>query len=145
MNFSFKVEDGHRSTHHLIFVTRNRKGYEAMKTIMAGASSRVTENGPSMTFTQQPTEPMLFDRDPHEALAETLMARFQSQTISLDNIYKEIGSETLFTQPYFRRSLLLLEQRREIKVDPPAAFRPSSKGNQSMSGSTMITFPERTI
>ncbi len=86
---------------------------------------------------------MLFDRDPHEVLAETLLKRFQSQKISLDNIYKEMGSETRFTQPYFRRSLLLLEQRGEIEVDPPAASRPSPKGNQSMSGSTMITFPER--
>jgi three-Cys-motif partner protein len=144
MNFSFKVEDAHRSTHHLIFATGHRKGYEAMKTIMARESSRDTEAGPSMTFTQQPTEPTLFDRDPLEALAETLMTRFQSQTISLDNIYKEMGSETLFTQPYFRRSLLLLEQKQEIMVDPPAASRPSPKGKQSMSGSTMITFPERT-
>jgi three-Cys-motif partner protein len=144
MNFSFKVEDAQRSTHHLIFVTQHRKGFEAMKTIMARESSRVTEDGPSMTFTQQPAEPTLFDRDPHEVLAETLLKRFQSQTISLDNIYKEMGSETLFTQPYFRRSLLLLEQRQEIEVDPPAASRPSPKGNQSMSGSTIITFPERT-
>jgi three-Cys-motif partner protein len=143
MNFSFKVEDAQRSTHHLIFVTGHRSGFEAMKTIMARESSRVTEDGPSMTFTQQPTEPMLFDRDPHEALAEALVERFQSQTISLDNIYKEMGSQTRFTQPYFRRSLLLLEQRGEIEVDPPAASRPSPKGNQSMSGSTMITFPER--
>ena len=143
MNFSFKVEDAQRSTHHLIFVTGHRSGFEAMKTIMARESSRVTEDGPSMTFTQQRTEPTLFDRDPHEALAETLVKKFQSQTISLDNIYKEMGSETRFTQPYFRRSLLLLEQRGEIEVDPPAASRPSPKGNQSMSGSTMITFPER--
>jgi three-Cys-motif partner protein len=144
MNFSFKVEDAQRSTHHLIFVTGHRKGFEAMKTIMARESSRDTEDGPSMTFTQQPAEPTLFDRNPHEVLGETLMKRFQSQTISLDNIYEEMGAETPFTQPYFRRSLLLLEQKQEIEVDPPATSRPSPNGKQSMSGSTMITFPERT-
>ena len=70
MNFSFKVEDTHRSTHHLIFVTRHRRGYEAMKTIMARESSAVNEDGPTMTFTQKPSERTLFDRDPHEVLAE---------------------------------------------------------------------------
>jgi three-Cys-motif partner protein len=144
MNFSFKVEDAHRSTHHLIFATGHRKGFEAMKTIMARESSRDTEHGPSMTFTQRPSEPTLFDRDPHDVLAETLIKRFQSKTISLDDIYKEMGSETTFTLPYFRRSLLLLEQKREIEVDPPASSRPASKGKQSMSGGTMITFPEKT-
>jgi three-Cys-motif partner protein len=143
MNFSFKVEDVQRSTHHLIFATGHRKGFEAMKTIMARESSRVTEDGPSMTFTQRPTEPMLFDRDPHEVLAETLMERFHSRTVSLDQIYEEFGSETSFTLPYFRRSLLLLEDRAAVIVNPPANSRPAPKGKQSMSGTTMITFPEK--
>jgi three-Cys-motif partner protein len=144
MKFSFKVEDTHRSTHHLIFATGHRKGYEAMKTIMARESSSDTEDGPSMAFTQRPSEPTLFDRDPHEVLAENLLQRFQSRTISLDEIYQEMGSETLFTQPYFRGSLLLLEERSAVVVDPPAASRPAPKGKQSMAGSTMITFPRRT-
>jgi hypothetical protein len=143
MNFAFKVEDSQRSTHHLIFATRHRKGYEAMKTIMARESSSDTEDGPSMAFIQRPNEPTLFDRDPHEALAETLMERFQARTISLDRIYEEMGSESSFTQPYFRRALLLLEQRNEVKVNPPATSRPAPNGKQSMGGSTMITFPER--
>jgi three-Cys-motif partner protein len=144
MNFSFRVADTHRSTHHLIFVTRHRKGYEAMKTIMARESSGVTEDGPSMAFTQRPSEPTLFDRDPHEVLADSLLERFQSRTISVDKIYEEFGSETLFTLPYFRQSLLLLEERAAVTVDPPALSRRAPKGKQSMAGNTMITFPRRT-
>lgn len=142
MNFSFKVEDSHRSTHHLVFATRHRKGYEAMKTIMARESTAETEDGPSMTFTQRPSEPTLFDRDPHEVLAETLLERFQSRTASLDQIYAEFGSETLYTLPYFRQSLLLLEKNGKVKVQPVAASRPAPKGKQSMSGNTIIIFPE---
>src|SRR5438132_13025888 len=37
--FTFKNEAGTRTTHHLIFVTKNFKGYEIMKEIMAKESS----------------------------------------------------------------------------------------------------------
>jgi len=59
MNFSFKVEDAQRSTHHLIFATGHRSGFEAMKTIMA-REVRVHRGWTKYDFTQQPTEPMLF-------------------------------------------------------------------------------------
>jgi three-Cys-motif partner protein len=143
MNFSFKVEDAHRSTHHLIFATRHRKGFEAMKTIMAGESSRVTEDGPSMTFSYRPAEPTLFDRDPNDVLAETLIEKFHSRSLTLDQIYEEFGPQTKFTQPYFRRALLILEERNLIIATPSATARPAPKGKQSMSGGTMVTFPEK--
>jgi three-Cys-motif partner protein len=144
MQFAFKVEDEQRSKHYLIFATRHRKGFEAMKTIMARESTHVNEEGPSMTFTERPSEPTLFDRDPHEVLADNLIGRFQSRAISLDEIYEEIGLETTFTQPYFRRALLLLEQRGQVRADPPASSRPVSNGKLSMSGSTVIIFPGKT-
>ena len=52
--FCFKTDDGTRTSHYLVFVTKDFKGYEIMKPIMAKESTRWAQGVPS--FVYDPTE-----------------------------------------------------------------------------------------
>ena len=48
--FRFRNETGTRTTHYLIFVTKNQIGYEIMKDIMAVESSYTDQGVPSFEY-----------------------------------------------------------------------------------------------
>jgi hypothetical protein len=145
LKFSFKIEDDQRSTHHLIFVTRHRKGYEVMKHIMASESSWESENGPSMTFVQRLGTGSLFDRDPLDVLGDQLLLRLKQGPLSLDELYEAYGPETSFTQPYFKRALLRLETQGFISAEPRIQERPAPGGKPTMAGNTVLTFEKEKL
>jgi three-Cys-motif partner protein len=58
----FRFKDAHRTSHHLIFVTKHIRGYEIMKDIMAKESSSREQGVPSFEYnpaTRQ--QPLLFE------------------------------------------------------------------------------------
>jgi len=60
--FAFKNEQGSRTTHHLIFVSKSFRGYEIMKDIMARESSNRDQGVPSFVYSPaSKSSPFLFE------------------------------------------------------------------------------------
>ncbi len=140
--FSFKVEDSHRSTHHLVFLSKNAKGYELMKGIMARQGTRSAEGMPYLSYVQNPTPQNfgLFDVDPLVELGDDLCATFQGQTVTLAEVFLQHSAKNNLLLTHYRETALRLEEERRILVNPAADKRPMMKGGRTMARTTRITF-----
>ena len=86
--FRFKRADGSRTSHALIFVSKNVLGYNIMKQIMAKESSTEDQGVPSFTYSPADARtPFLFSfNQPIAALADDLVARFAGRTMTMKAI-----------------------------------------------------------
>jgi three-Cys-motif partner protein len=86
--FAFKNERGSRTTHHLIFASKDFKGYEIMKEVMAQESSEFNQGVP--TFEYSPASerfPTLFELlRPLDDLAKLLSKEFAGETLTMYNL-----------------------------------------------------------
>lgn len=89
--FRFRNENGTRTSHHLIFVSKHPLGYQIMKEIMAGESS--SENQGVATFEYNPAssrQPLLFSlARPLDDLADDLLSRFAGRTLTMQQVYEQ--------------------------------------------------------
>ena len=140
--FRFKNEAGTRTTHHLILVTKDFKGYEVMKDIMAGASSKHEQGVPSFEFNQADKRfPALFElNSPLEDLEGMLLRDFAGKTLSVAQIY-EVHS---VNRPYLKRNykdvLKQLETNGRIQINPPASIRPMRNKIVTLKDEAKISF-----
>jgi three-Cys-motif partner protein len=81
--FTFKNEQGTRTTHHLIFATKNFKGYEIMKEIMARESSEHEQGVRSFEYSPASKKfPLLFALSrPLDDLEGSLLVDFAGQKL----------------------------------------------------------------
>jgi three-Cys-motif partner protein len=118
LHFRFKNENGNRTSHHLVFVTKNEKGYNIMKDIMAKESSEHIQGVPSFEYSptskNNPHLPGLYR--PLDKLEEILLDDFSGQTLTMEKLFEQhnIG------KPYIRRNyvevLNKLEESNKIQV-----------------------------
>src|SRR5215213_1809959 len=82
--FCFKNEHGTRTSHHLIFATKNFRGYEIMKDIMARQSSAADQGVPSFTYSPADSRfPLLFElTHPLDDLESMLLKDFAGHSLS---------------------------------------------------------------
>lgn len=124
--FRFKNETGSRTSHHLIFVSKNFKGYEVMKEVMAKQSSG-TDDGVS-TFEYNPAssrQPMLyaFRPRPINELKDSLVETFAGQALSMREIFERHSVDTPYIAANYKDALRQLEAEEKITADPPASKR----------------------
>ena len=83
--FCFKNEYGTRTSHHLIFATKNFRGYDIMKDIMARQSSVADQGVPSFTYSPADSRfPLLFElTQPLDDLESMLLKDFAGRSLSL--------------------------------------------------------------
>src|SRR6185437_8159366 len=88
--FTFKNEKGNRTTHHLIFATKNFKGYEIMKEIMAQESSELNQGVPTFEYSPASEKfPTLFElQRPLDDLAKMLSKEFAGQSHTMYDVYR---------------------------------------------------------
>ena len=133
--FRFKNDKG-RLTHHLVFVSKDFKGYEVMKEIMAKESS--TEDQGVASFAYSPadeTMPFLFEfQRPLDDLATMLIDNFGGRTLSMYDIYREHSVGRPYLSRHYKDVLKKLESEGLIKVTDP-------KGKKR----TKRYFPDRLI
>jgi len=137
--FRFRNAKGTRSTHHLIFVTKNVRGYEIMKEIMAKESSTHDEGVPSFEYSPaDATTPFLFSLlQPLERLADDLTERYAGRTMTMLDVYNGHHVDTPFIKKNYKDALLALEAQKRIVADP--AKRP--KG--TFGDAVKVRFPPR--
>jgi len=102
--FRFKNNEGTRTSHHLIFITKNFRGYDIMKTIMAEESSDSKDGVANFEYNPRDTrykQGSLFDllSRPLEDLQEMLLRRYIGQTIDFTKLYEEHSVDT----PYIKK------------------------------------------
>jgi three-Cys-motif partner protein len=115
--FCFKNDSGTRTSHHLVFVTKNFKGYDVMKEIMAGSSS--AQNQGVATFAYSPADSaaqaVLFELNrPLDDLRGLLLKDYAGRRITMRNIYEEHSIGRPFIAKNYKEVLRQLEDEKAI-------------------------------
>lgn len=141
--FRFKRADGSRTSHALIFVTKDPLGYGIMKDIMARESSTEDEGVPSFTYSPADRRtPFLFSFNrPISGLADDLATRFAGRTMTMKDVYDAHNVNTNFIARNYKRALREMEEAGRIVADPPADKRPMRNGERTFSETVKVTFP----
>ena len=110
--FTFKNTTGSRTSHKLIFVSKNFKGYEIMKDIMAKESSTEDEGVPSFTYSPADASmPLLFSlSQPMSQLRESLLRSFSGVEVTLDEIYEKHSVNTPYVKKNYREAIGKMEE-----------------------------------
>jgi len=141
--FRFTTEGGKRTSHHLVFVSKDFKGFEIMRNIMAKESSSTDQGVPSFTYNPADRRfPLLFELwRPLDELGEMLTAEFAGSQITMSEIYQRHSVGRRFVERNYKDALRRLEKEGRIKSQPPAEQRRVLKGEVSFGPNVMVTFP----
>ena len=143
--FRFKDDRGRRTSHHLIFVSKNVRGYEIMKGIMAGESSKLEQGVP--TFEYNPADamyPVLFELSrPLDDLADMLLNDFAGQNLTMRQIYERHHIGRRYIAKNYKDVLRKLEAEGKIQADPPAERRRKRKGEVTFADGVRVDFLPR--
>lgn len=119
--FPFKNETGTRTSHYLIFVTKNILGYNIMKDIMGSCSSSHIQDVPSFEYNPAATldDPQLplFRRDPIDELKKMLLDDFKERTITMKEVYEKHHIDKPYVKKNYKKALLDLEKEDKIKTN----------------------------
>ncbi len=123
--FCFKRKDKAGISHHLIYVTKNFKGYDIMKGIMAKESTSYEQGVPS--FIYNPADKrytLLFELNrPLDDLEEMLLNEFDGMTISVEELYRQHSLGRRYIKSNYKEVLRKLEAEKKIIINPPADKR----------------------
>jgi len=137
----FRFKPTAKTSHHLIFVTKNVKGYEIMKEIMAKESSSAPQGMAAFEYnpaTQK--QPLLFALSATlDDLGEMLLSEFAGQTRSMKEIYEAHHVGRPFVERNYKHALGTLETDGKITADPPAKARRKGTFGENV----QVTFPSR--
>jgi three-Cys-motif partner protein len=100
--FCFKNDDGTRTKHYLIFVTKNFKGYEIMKDVMAKESSTTIQGVPTFCYCPAHVrQPMLLSfSNPLDELKKMVLSDFAGETIST----RELIEKHSIGKPFIKKN-----------------------------------------
>jgi len=108
--FCFKNTNGTRTSHHLIFVSKDIKGYEIMKEIMAKESSSNTQGVPSFEYNPSDNLPnkqgLLFELSkPIDDLKDKLLKKYSGKTLTMIDIYHNDNIDTRYIKKNYKEVL----------------------------------------
>ncbi|HEX5503505.1 MAG TPA: three-Cys-motif partner protein TcmP [Thermomicrobiales bacterium] len=139
--FCFKRDDGVRTSHHLIFVSKHPLGYGIMKEVMAKASSSSAQGVPSYTYS--PVAPPAISQlslfpapGPLDALQSMLLADFAGQRLTMKQIYEQHNLNRPYTLRNYKDALLRLEAVGKITASP------AKRQKNTFGDSVLATFPD---
>ena len=147
LEYCFKDDSGHKTSHFLIFTTKHPLGHKIMKEIMAGESSNTDDGVASFEFNPLDKEnsaqqgwlwavPSAVDE-----LGMSLTKAFSGQTISVGEIYRQHNVGKRFVLRNYQDAIKRLDAEGRVKTNPPAASR--KRGDKITLGETVeITFPK---
>jgi three-Cys-motif partner protein len=139
--FRFRNAAGSRTSHHLIFVSKNIRGYEIMKEVMARESSQEQQGVP--TFEYNPSvlnQGILFELSrPLDELEAMLLKKFAGRSLPMEQVYSLHHVGTRFIKKNYKTILMKMESAGIVKANPPAQKR----RRDTMADSVVITFPAR--
>jgi hypothetical protein len=126
--FKFKSDNG-RTSHHLIYASKNERAAQMMKRILKSVSSAVdqgvgsNEHDPRVKSTTASLFAGMYE------VEDRLLKLFAGREISFGDLLAE-ESETKFTDTNYRDALLGLEAEGRVIAEPPADARRYQAGGQ---------------
>jgi three-Cys-motif partner protein len=137
--FCFKNEQGTRTSHYLIFITKNVTAYTIMKEVMGKQSSKHDQQVPSFTYClADKTTPVLFELSrPLDDLEKMLCEEFAGQTLSVTELFDAHQVGRPYLMPNYKAALKSLEQKGKITANPCAADRKKN----TFAERVIVTFP----
>ena len=116
--FTFRNSNGTRTSHKLVFVSKNFKGYSIMKDIMAKESSTEDQGVPSLAYSPADRSmPLLFSlQRPIDQLRTSLLNVFAGQELSVAEIYERHSVDTRYVMRNYKEILMKLEAEGAIGV-----------------------------
>jgi three-Cys-motif partner protein len=143
--FRFKRADGSRTSHALVFVSKNVLGYNIMKEIMAAESSTNDQGVPSFMYSRADARcPLLLSlNQPLAMLADDLAIAFAGRTMTMKAIYNAHHVNRPFIARNYKRVLCEMEEAGRIIADPPAARRRLNAGERTFGDNVKVVFPSR--
>lgn len=140
--FRFKHEQGKRTSHHLIFVSKHIRGYEIMKDIMAKESSLHTQGVPSFEYNPATrNQPLLFElARPLDDLEAMLLESFSGRTMTMKEVYEQHHVGRPYISRNYKVALTNLESQGKVTADPPASKRPKRKGEVTFADAVKVKF-----
>jgi three-Cys-motif partner protein len=141
--FTFQNEKGTRTKHHLIFASKNFKGYEIMKEIMAKESSKMDQGVPSFAYSSVSKQyQALFEFSrPLSDLEGMLILQFAGRTLTMREIYELHSVGRPYIKMNYKKVLARMEVAGKIKAEPPSAKRPTKNGEITFADGVVVTFP----
>lgn len=110
LTFRFKTKDGSRTSHYLIFVTKNFRGFEIMKEQMAKLSQRNNDGTYSFEYSPLPpngaTQRLLFDPpDPIDKLCDDLLKAYAGRDMTMYEVFENHSVHTKFIKNDYKEAL----------------------------------------
>jgi three-Cys-motif partner protein len=141
--FRFKNNRGSRTSHHLIFVSKHFRGYEIMKDIMAGMSSKREQNVASFEYSPADIRyPTLFEYSrPLDDLYDLLLNDFAGCRLKMRDIYEAHNIGKPYVSKNYKEVLKNLETDGKIKVEVSTPGKTRRKG--TFSDDLIVTFPKK--
>jgi three-Cys-motif partner protein len=143
----FLKAKGRGTSHYLVFVSKNFKGLEIMRPILAKASPISDEGVPSFVYdpSERRKEISFLPQKTLEDLARMLLRDFSGHKITVDMIYHthvpNSGAEYL--RANYRDSVQLLYNTGQISLDTTNADSKKRKSCR-ITSKTVVLFPEHT-
>jgi three-Cys-motif partner protein len=140
--FRFKDDKGKRTSHHLIFVSKNVLGYTIMKGIMAKESSELHQGVASFEYTPATkNQPVLFELNrPLDDLKGMLMEKYSGKTMTMLQIFEDHHVGTRYVQSNYKDILNEMELDGSITAIPSSEKRRKLKGKTTFSDATTVIF-----
>lgn len=143
--FRFRNAQGKRASHHLIFVSKDVKGYEIMKDVMARESTSANQGVPSFEYNPVTRrQPLLFELTrPLDYLADDLVKTFAGETLHMRQVYERHHVGKPFIKKNYKDALVQLENAKRIVASPPITKRRKYRGIPTCSDNVIVEFPKR--
>ncbi len=142
--FRFRDAKGKRTSHHLIFVSKNFRGYDIMKEIMAKESSGAEQGVPSFEYSPAdflPKQGLLFQlSQPLDDLQDMLLSEFAGRTCSMEEIYEKHSVDRPYIKSNYKEVLKIMVKNGKITAKKPDGSKPR-KG--TFAEDVLATFPDR--
>jgi three-Cys-motif partner protein len=141
--FRFKNDDGTRTSHHLIFLSKGFRGYDIMKEIMhkessdnVGGVASFEYNPRDMRF-KQGTLFELLSR-PLDGLQDMLLQQYAGRTVDFISLYEEHSVDKPYIRKHYKEVLISLFKSGKITAVNARTGKPPRK--DTFSDEMRITF-----
>ncbi len=130
------METKRRISHHLLFASKNFRGYDIMKDIMARESSSAPQGVPSFEYNPRDYSLRFELSRPLDELEGQLLNDFAGRTLAMPEIYQKHSVGRPFLEKNYRQALKNLEAKGAFEVN---SQKPRSKG--TFAPHVRISFP----
>ena len=114
--FRFWMENQNRISHHLLFVSKNFRGYHIMKEIMAKESSSFEQGVPSFEYNPR-DYPLRFELSrPLDDLEDQLLNDLAGRTLTMLQVYEQHSIGRPFRSTNYKQALWNLYDRGKIET-----------------------------